>query len=157
VLETFLSRIARAALGAAALAGLGVAAPASAEPLPRPDQIGAPAALLREISDILADRTADGASRTRRLDVLLAQIGEPSQARGFVQFLRAIGLQSANRIPEARVAADEAIRLLPGYSGPLLLDRAWKPIPIGPGSRPTISCARARSIPMSCGASRPTS
>lgn len=115
-----IKRLMRAAIAAAVLAGFG-AAPAQAEPLPRLDQIGAPEPVLREISDLMVSLEQPNAVRIQRLDALLAQIREPSQVRGFVQFLRAVNLNAGARTSEARIAADEAIRLLPGFSAPLLL------------------------------------
>lgn len=97
-----------------------LAAPAAAEVLPRPEALGASETMLRELSDMLVSRQPDNGARLARLDVLLAQAREPNLARGFVQFLRAVHLQELRRQPEARVAIEESMRLLPGYSGPLL-------------------------------------
>ncbi|MCY7272134.1 MAG: hypothetical protein LH485_08820 [Sphingomonas bacterium] len=54
------------------------------------------------------------------LDPLLAKLGEPTKFRGFIQLLRAQALNEADRTAEAITAVEESIRLLPGYSAPLL-------------------------------------
>ena len=53
-------------------------------------------------------------------DKLLGQLPEPSLLRGMVQFYRAAALAAAGREPAAVLAIEESIRLLPGYSGPLI-------------------------------------
>lgn len=55
------------------------------------------------------------------LDALLLRLNEPSQFRGYVQFLRASILSGGSRGLDAVAAIDESIRLLPGYSGPLIV------------------------------------
>ena len=55
------------------------------------------------------------------LDQALARLPRPTQLRGLVQMSRATGLKELGREPEAILAAEEAIRLLPNYSGPLLM------------------------------------
>lgn len=54
------------------------------------------------------------------LNTLLAKDPEPTQFRGYLQLLRSTILLDANRVDEAKSAIDESVRLLPGYSGPLL-------------------------------------
>jgi tetratricopeptide (TPR) repeat protein len=53
------------------------------------------------------------------LDAMLGRLREPTQLRGLIQFFRATAL-SNERLPEALEAVEESIRLLPGYSAPLL-------------------------------------
>jgi hypothetical protein len=102
-------------------AALLVATPAAAEPLPRVERLGASEPVLREINEMLVSRQPANAARLARLDALLAQIREPTPLRGLVQFIRAVHLLELERVPEARGAVDESIRLLPGYSAPLLV------------------------------------
>lgn len=104
----------------AAAASFLAAPPASAELLPRPDRLDAPEPILREINEMMVSREPGSAARLARLDAMLAEIREPSPLRGTVQYFRAGHLRALGRIPEARGALEESIRLLPGYSGPLL-------------------------------------
>jgi tetratricopeptide (TPR) repeat protein len=54
------------------------------------------------------------------LDQLLGKAAEPTQFRGIVQLIRAETLGQVGRSPEAVQAIEESIRLLPGYSAPLI-------------------------------------
>lgn len=54
-------------------------------------------------------------------DGILAKLPRPTMLRGSVQMGRAIALEAMDRHAEAMAAIEEAIRLLPGYAGPLLL------------------------------------
>jgi tetratricopeptide (TPR) repeat protein len=95
--------------------------PAAAELLPRPERLTGSEPMLRELAEMLVGREADPRIRLARLDAMLAQLREPNETRGLVQHIRAVHLSRLGRTPEARLAAEESIRLLPGYSGPLFL------------------------------------
>jgi tetratricopeptide (TPR) repeat protein len=107
-----------------ALATVPAPAPTLREPEPRvlpgPDEFsdGNDQALLSEIARKLSD--PDVSAALPALDASLAKLREPSRMRGMVQFFRASILLSADRYSEAADAIEESIRLLPGYSGPLL-------------------------------------
>jgi hypothetical protein len=97
--------------------------PAAAEFLPRPNQLEGPAPMLSELTGMLVGDDAQRPGRPDRivrLDAMLAQLPEPTRMRGFVQYVRAVNLAPRQNLPEAREAIEESIRLLPGYSGPLL-------------------------------------
>lgn len=95
-------------------------APAAAEFLPSPARLQGPAPVLRELTDMLVNRGGPEPERLGRLDAMLAQLPEPTELRGFVQYARAVNLRQRGRIPEAREAVEESIRLLQRYSAPLL-------------------------------------
>ncbi|HEV2080625.1 MAG TPA: hypothetical protein VGR19_12125 [Allosphingosinicella sp.] len=98
-------------------------APAHSEYLPQPEEIALPSerALLTEtLSRLIADPDAEPGKVLTALDHALGRLGEPTRLRGFIQFARAGLLQGLDREVEAREAVEESIRLLPGYSGPLL-------------------------------------
>lgn len=111
-----------AALG---LALLLTAAPARAmaEPLPDPTQIATPRerAAVERLFAFLTASTEVRANPLAALEVLLQNLPEPTPLRGFAQYLRAGALLHEDRGREARAAIEESIRLLPSYSGPLLL------------------------------------
>jgi tetratricopeptide (TPR) repeat protein len=97
------------------------ASPAGAELLPRAESIATPAE-----SEALKDLTGfEPGEQTEadlvRLDAVLTKLRGATPLRGLVQALRAQILFDADRFDEARDAVEESIRLLPGYSGPLLL------------------------------------
>ncbi|MFL6760221.1 hypothetical protein [Sphingomonas sp.] len=75
-------------------------------------------------SDFIQDRLVkldpDQRQDISSLDIMLAKDSEPTQFRGYLQLLRSAILLDANRGDEAKSAVDESVRLLPGYSGPLL-------------------------------------
>jgi tetratricopeptide (TPR) repeat protein len=54
------------------------------------------------------------------LDGILAKLPQPTMLRGFVQMTRASVFEALDRHAEATAAIEEAIRLLPGYAGPLM-------------------------------------
>lgn len=54
------------------------------------------------------------------LDRILADLPKPTRLRGVVQMGRALAFETMDRHQEAAAAIDEAIRLLPDYSGPRL-------------------------------------
>lgn len=111
-------RLFLAALGAAA-AGSGSA---HAELLPIPQEIALPAErdALDALEALIANAPAPGL-RLQAFDAALPRLREPTKLRGLVQFARAELLQATDNRAEAQVAVEESIRLLPGYSGPLLL------------------------------------
>lgn len=105
---------------AAALAAAPIALPAV--PLPLPEDVVQPdeRPLLPQLRDALAQADREGAN-IPALDQLLAKLREPSPLRGLVQFARGTALLDAERVPEARQAILESIRLLPNYSAPLFV------------------------------------
>jgi hypothetical protein len=134
-LPTFF-RAVRPWAAAIGLALLPAATPASAEPLPDPTRIATPrerAAVERLMALITAGESAR-ASRLAELDLLLASLPEPTALRGYAQFLRTVALLAADRDREARAAIEESIRLLPAYSGPLLLAAQIEAFGDRPGS-----------------------
>jgi hypothetical protein len=101
--------------------------PARAELLPPPEQAVSESELapLSEMLDALG--TADPADPKAMLavfDKMLEKLPEPTKFRGLVQYYRAGILTSESRTGESQDAIEESIRLLPGYSGPLIL-AAW--------------------------------
>jgi tetratricopeptide (TPR) repeat protein len=117
--------LAVALAGNAGAARAPTAPPAPQEPeskfLPLPDKIatGTDQVLLSEIARKLSD--PDQSSALPALDAALVKLREPSQLRGLVQFWRASVLMNEERNPDAVDAIEESIRLLPGYSGPLII------------------------------------
>lgn len=103
------------------------ATPAPADLLPAPDQFlvandqAAFAELVQQLSKV---DPADLKAMLAVFDTTLAKLGEPTKLRGMVQYSRASALVNEGRYPEAQAAAEESIRLLPGYSGPLI-QAAW--------------------------------
>jgi hypothetical protein len=92
-----------------------------AERLPDPQRIATPSegAALAEIVALMSERRT-AREGLRRLDAILPRLAEPTPLRGFVQYLRGSALRQQERGQEAREAFEESIRLLPGFSGPLL-------------------------------------
>jgi tetratricopeptide (TPR) repeat protein len=105
---------------AAALAAFPVVL--TAAPLPKPEDVVQPVErpLLPKLREALGQADRKG-SNIPALDQLLAELREPSPLRGLVQFFRSMALATAERIPEAREAILESIRLLPNYSAPLFV------------------------------------
>ncbi len=106
-----------------AAAGLFGASPAAARFLPDPAEIGTPGdrKLVDEaLSQLTVPGQATPAEALATLDRALTQLSEPSESRGIIQFLRAGLLSERDQDVAAREAIDESVRLLPGYSGPLL-------------------------------------
>lgn len=93
---------------------------ALAVPLPKPEDVAGPAErpLLSRLSSALEQ---DRKAAIAPLDALLAQLPQPTQFRGLVQFLRAGLLFQDNQSKDALDAISESIRLLPSYSAPLLV------------------------------------
>lgn len=103
------------------------AAPARADLLPPLEGLALPSerAVLNEL---ILDWTRSGAPSwddlLRSNDEALRKLREPTRLRGYVQFSRATALFALDRDAEALQAVEESIRLLPEYSGPLILG-AW--------------------------------
>lgn len=112
-------RVGRTLLIALALA---IPAPATAEALPSLQTIGTPQeiALLTKALAHPLDSPEERNLALAQLDLALVQLPQ-GKARGVVQFFRAGLLNSLHRVREALLAADESVRLLPNYSGPLLM------------------------------------
>ena len=87
-------------------------------PLPNEIATGNDQVLLNEIARKLSD--PDESSALPALNAALVKLREPDKLRGMVQFWRASVLLSEDLYPEAVDAIEESIRLLPGYSGPLI-------------------------------------
>jgi hypothetical protein len=101
---------------------LAAATPAGAETLPRPEQIASPRerpALRRLYAAVIHARPAG--SPLAELDRMLAGAVGPTPLRGYIQHLRAFELFYRDRDREAGAAIEESIRLLPEYTGPLML------------------------------------
>lgn len=97
-----------------------LSSPAPAEVLPPPSALGS----AEETAAVIeAGSLTEGSNQARlaKLDGILARLAGPSKARGIIQGFRADLLLGLSRADEARLAADESVRLLPGYSGPLFL------------------------------------
>lgn len=106
----------------AAISAVVPAAPAAAEFLPSPRTIGAgdESAVVPDIEALLARRSLGAPEAVSVLDGILGRLPRPTALRGLVQYLRA-GALARDRPADARDAIEESIRLLPDYSGPLLL------------------------------------
>lgn len=104
-------------------AGLFFSTPVRAEFLPSPENIALAheqAALRDAFAGSFNNPGADGPEQLATLDAALARLDAPTKLRGFIQFLRAGALWEGKQATAARDAIEESIRLLPGYSGPLL-------------------------------------
>lgn len=111
------------AMASLCVAAVGVAAPAAARPLPDPQEVAdaQEQMALTTLTQALLEAQDGAQPLLADLDSLLPTLDRPTPLRGFVQFLRAEALTRANEDQAARDAADESIRLLPTFSGPLLL------------------------------------
>ena len=112
-----------AALFMIAMAAPAPAAALQADPLPRPEQIARPQERLA-LQHLRALFNGPDEARLHpllALDAILAETSGPSPLRGVVQFLRAPSLMNDHRNAEALAAIEESVRLLPAYSGPLML------------------------------------
>ena len=99
---------------------------AVAELLPDPAKVALPeekALLDQTFSRLLEEKPANRAAHLAALQGLVAKFPRPTPLRGMIQFLRASALAQQHEAADsaAREAVDESVRLLPGYSGPLLL------------------------------------
>lgn len=103
-------------------APLAFASPARASDLPNPTELMTPAeqSLLNDALRTGMGKEANKAESLAILDYILAKDLEPTKFRGYVQMVRSGLLLDADRNEGAMVAADEAVRLLPGYSAPLI-------------------------------------
>ena len=105
------------------------ASPAIAQPsgrlevklLPNPEQIALPGeqTLLNEMLKQLQQSKTPEQGLTV-LDETLTKLPEPTKLRGVVQLTRAFILLSQDEYPGSIDAVEESIRLLPGYTAPLL-------------------------------------
>lgn len=98
------------------------AAPAAGELVPRPEEVTLPEERpVMEAAFAHVEGPDLYAQRMVKLDAALLKLDRPTRLRGLIQFGRALGLRRPEDIAAAREAIDESIRLLPGYSGPLLI------------------------------------
>lgn len=100
------------------------ASPVSSEVLPSPDAIALPHERVLLTTSLLPLFSNTELSREQRLGLLdgaLAKLGQPTRLRGLVQLMRASILAEGAGDKRAHSAVDESIRLLPTYSGPLLV------------------------------------
>jgi tetratricopeptide (TPR) repeat protein len=88
--------------------------------MPLPEDIATPKE--RQLLDNLLSTmmTKDPSAALPALDAALSQLREPTRLRGAVQLWRAGLLVEADDFSKAAEAVEESIRLLPGYSAPLL-------------------------------------
>jgi tetratricopeptide (TPR) repeat protein len=111
-----------------ALLAMALVAPAArAELLPSPEAMVLPSeqpAFNDMMSQLTSRDELDSKSLLAALDVALAKLREPTKLRGFIQFSRSSALLEQDRTAEALDAIEESIRLLPNYSGPLIV-AAW--------------------------------
>lgn len=101
-----------------------LASPAASEPMPVLEKIVEPQErplLPKVLEAYTAIQSADGSFDVKTLDNLLPHLTKPTPLRGFIQYARALNLVRAEDHRRAREAIQESIRLLPGYSAPLLL------------------------------------
>jgi len=102
---------------------LDVSESARTEPryFPTPEEFTGPGeqAILTAIAQSLADPAAPQKALPA-LDEALGKLQRPSKLRGVVQFMRSGLLIANSRESDAIDAIEESIRLLPGYSAPLL-------------------------------------
>lgn len=90
--------------------------------IPSPEELALPAKrelLNRTLKDIAA--VSEPAAKLATLDAALNEVREPTKLRGFLQYSRAILLFDDDDNAKALEAAEESVRLLPGYSAPLLI------------------------------------
>lgn len=101
----------------------GSAAPAAAELLPEPHRIALPSeqAEFQAFAELLVRPMEGPGEALARLDGLLDRLKQPTRFRGLVQYARARAMAQMDDERAARDVVAESVRLLPGYSGPLLL------------------------------------
>lgn len=116
-----LAAIAVAAAGSPAGASTPRVPTASALYLPRLEVVASPAELLllNEAMEMSADVRSHGEA-VAVLDRLLRKAAEPTAFRGMIQLIRADLLSGLGRSPEAIDAIGDSVRLLQGYSAPLI-------------------------------------
>ena len=102
-------------------AALLASSPAHAELMPPPEQVALPneQQIVVDVSDQL-NQVSDNKAALIVLDRALGRLHEPTKLRGYVQYFRAPWLLDQGRHAESVEAISESIRLLPGYSGPLI-------------------------------------
>ncbi|HEY0627413.1 MAG TPA: tetratricopeptide repeat protein [Allosphingosinicella sp.] len=96
------------------------ATPARAIPLPKPEDVTQPAERPQLARFISVFGAAEPGDAVAELDAILGELPQPTQLRGLVQFFRASALR-IDKPAQASEAVLESVRLLPGYSAPLLL------------------------------------
>jgi tetratricopeptide (TPR) repeat protein len=91
--------------------------------LPDPRTIAAPdeREAVSDLMALLVGTPPSDAAALARFDAALAKLTRPTPMRGLLQFYRANILSQLDRKAEAQDAIEESIRLLPEYSGPLLV------------------------------------
>ena len=109
-------------LVAAMQVALFASSPSLAELMPPPEKVASPSEqqVVAEIADQLGE-VGDNEAALAVLDRALQRLHEPTKLRGYVQYFRAPWLLDQSRHAESVEAIDESIRLLPGYSGPLIV------------------------------------
>lgn len=120
-----MTRMLRRTLAMAGLisAAIGFPALVHGRPLPNPQEVAEAQEqqALAALTEALLKAQSGEQPIIADLDAILPMLNRPTPLRGFVQFLRAEALARAHREQQARDAVDESIRLLPDFSGPLLL------------------------------------
>lgn len=93
----------------------------SAKFLPLPEALSAPdeQKLLNEVLQKIAT-AKDPRSAIAAVDAALVRAPQPTQLRGYLQWVRSSLLAAEDDFPRAVDAIEESVRLLPGYSAPLL-------------------------------------
>lgn len=92
--------------------------------LPPPNEIALPSeqAVLSDLAiGVSGGDPFDSAAILASLDAALAKLREPTKLRGYVQFLRSNALLAEGKHLAGVEAIEESIRLLPEYSGPLIM------------------------------------
>lgn len=88
------------------------------ETIALPEEQPTAAALFRALAGV---KQGDSKTLLVVLDGALADLPKPTMLRGLVQLYRAMAFETLRRSGEALAAAEEAIRLLPDYSAPLMM------------------------------------
>ena len=117
-----------AAVGLSLLIGAAVPSPTVAQEAPASKYLPLPETMAlpqeRRVFAQLLEKTVDARDFTAALpglDAALAQLPEPTRFRGFVQLQRAIAFQEMDDLPKSALAIEESIRMLAGYSAPLIM------------------------------------
>lgn len=120
---SWLRRWSRRLLLVTGTAMLVMAVPARAEFLPPFQDLGGPEdqAIVADLAEIMSGLSQPSDTRLEALDEILNRLTRPNRLRGLAQFLRGLALLGEERALPAREALEESIRLLPGYSGPLIV------------------------------------
>jgi tetratricopeptide (TPR) repeat protein len=90
--------------------------------LPPPEEIALPheRATFNELLSRLVTIHGQPREALSAMDAALSKLTEPTKLRGFIQLGRAELLMDLGEVPKATAAIEDSIRLLPGYSGPLI-------------------------------------